>query len=199
MFEMWKPINDYEGLYEISSYGRIKSLRGKKPKYLKPQNDSRGYLQIGLNKDGIRKNYKVHRLVALHFVDGYFDGAEVDHIDTDRKNNHYSNLRWVTHSENTNNLLTLQHFSECKKGHSAYTTEESIMKAQATKKRKLENGEIKLKATKVRCVTTDKCFDSIKEASEYYNIRASEISACCKGKRKSCGRFNGVKLVWEYI
>lgn len=199
MFEMWKPINDYEGLYEISSYGRIKSLRGKKPKYLKPQNDSRGYLQIGLNKDGIRKNYKVHRLVALHFVEGYFDGAVVDHIDTDRKNNHYSNLRWVTHLENANNPLTLQHYSEYRKEHPVHITEEARMKAQATRKRKLENGEIKLKATKVRCVTTDKCFDSIKEASEYYNIRASEISACCKGKRKSCGRFNGVKLVWEYI
>ena len=67
--EIWKNIKGYEGLYEISSLGRVKSLKCGKVKILKPQSDSRGYLQIGLVKDKKRTNFKIHRLVAIAFIE----------------------------------------------------------------------------------------------------------------------------------
>ena len=95
----WRDVKGYEGLYKVSEYGDVLSIKSNA--LLKPQNDGRGYLNIGLYKNGKRKYHKIHRLVATAFCEGaeYFN--EVNHIDEDKANNHYSNLEWCTREYNT--------------------------------------------------------------------------------------------------
>jgi len=95
--EHWCPIENYPHYY-ISTYGRVFSDKYKK---IMSFNTSTPYLQIGLHKNGIRKFYKISRLVALHFLKK--TGDEVDHIDRNKLNNHVDNLRWVSKSENVRN------------------------------------------------------------------------------------------------
>ena len=109
--EVWKDIEGYEGLYQVSNFGNIKSLpkvrhngRGtyiQKEKILKPSNTSTGYKKIELCKDGKRKGFKVHRLVAIAFIPNPDNKPEVNHIDGNKINNNIDNLEWVTSSENT--------------------------------------------------------------------------------------------------
>ena len=90
-----------------------------KCKLLNPGKDRDGYLQVNLCKDCKPKLFKVHRLVAMAFQDicgEYVNGLEVDHLDTNPSNNRAENLRWCTHKDNINNLLTLQHKSDSNKG-----------------------------------------------------------------------------------
>tara|TARA_R110000868_G_scaffold102014_3_gene280897 strand:- start:1376 stop:1885 length:510 start_codon:yes stop_codon:yes gene_type:complete len=96
------PIPGMEGLYTINIYGGVYSIPRPNTSggYLKPQN-SRGYKAVRLYCNGSHKLYKVHRLVALAFVGGYFEGAQVNHIDEDKTNNYYRNLEWVTSFYNT--------------------------------------------------------------------------------------------------
>lgn len=101
--EIWKDIQGYEGLYQVSNLGNVKSLNwGNKGYarnlYLKKHN--KGYLQVELAKDGETKMFTVHRLVAIHFVDGYADGLVVNHINEDKQDNRAENLEWCTTSEN---------------------------------------------------------------------------------------------------
>jgi hypothetical protein len=110
--EIWKPIPGYEGLYEVSSIGRIKAL----PKRIKGNNGGvrfqpemimklnptkHGYLHITLCNQRNEKTWKVHRLVALVFVDNPHNKPIVNHIDNDKTNNAAWNLEWVTYKENT--------------------------------------------------------------------------------------------------
>ena len=101
--EVWKDIPGYEGLYQVSNLGNVRSLRYRnrdevRELFLKPHNQ--GYLQVELHKDGKRKMFTVHRLVAMAFVDGYEEGKQVNHIDENKKNNVSTNLEWVTVSQN---------------------------------------------------------------------------------------------------
>lgn len=108
--EIWKDIQGYEGLYQVSNLGNVKSLNwGNKGYarnlYLKKHN--KGYLQVELAKDGIKKMFTVHRLVALHFVDGYANGLVVNHRNENKRDNRAENLEWCTHSENVRYSLDL--------------------------------------------------------------------------------------------
>ena len=113
--EVWKPIKDYEGLYEISNLGRVKSLNyggTGKGKILKNIEDRKGYLKVCLTKNGRHKILKVHRLVAEAFIPNPGNKPCVDHINTIKNDNRVENLRWVTHKENSNNPLTKKKMSE---------------------------------------------------------------------------------------
>lgn len=106
--EIWKEIPGYEGLYEVSNYGQIRSIkrlekcgnktRIRKERILK-QSLRRGYLFVSLCKNGEKENVVIHRIVALLFIPNPNNMPEVDHIDGNKINNKVSNLRWVTAME----------------------------------------------------------------------------------------------------
>lgn len=112
--EIWKDIKDYEGLYQVSSLGRIRSLMKssggslyarKTPLIRKLQyNAVTGYIQVGLNKwqggGRIAKLYRVHRLVAIAFIVNQYNLKEVNHKDGNKKNNNVENLEWTSREEN---------------------------------------------------------------------------------------------------
>ena len=98
--EAWMLVDGYDN-YEVSSIGRVRNnVTGR---ILRQHNDGRGYLKIKLCKNGDMKNHKVHRLVAEAFCKNPNVKKYVDHIDNNRANNHYTNLRWVSSSENNRN------------------------------------------------------------------------------------------------
>ena len=101
--EIWKPINGYEGLYEISSYGRVKSLcagRWHTTIIRKLVPDKDGYMTVLLKKDGKYTNLKVHRLVAMAFLPNPDNCREVNHKDEDKANNRIENLEWCSRQYN---------------------------------------------------------------------------------------------------
>lgn len=109
--EIWKDIKDYEGLYQISNLGNVKSLQREKnnnggkqlleEKLLNPVITRLGYCRVGLhNKNGIKKVHLVHRLVAQTFIEKPSHLYEVNHIDGNKLNNHYTNLEWCDRGYN---------------------------------------------------------------------------------------------------
>lgn len=100
--EQWKSIAGYEGLYEVSNLGRVRSLKFGKTKILKPGRVGGGYLIVKLLKDCIRKNMKVHRLVAEAFIPNPNKLKTVNHKDEDKTNNNVNNLEWMTLADNLN-------------------------------------------------------------------------------------------------
>ena len=97
--ERWKDIKGFEGIAQVSSYGRVRNIQ--RNRHYTPQNNGVGYLKVGLWKDG--KTYKayIHRLVADAFLPNPSNLSEVNHIDSNRANNRVENLEWVSSSGNT--------------------------------------------------------------------------------------------------
>ena len=119
--EIWKDIYfikngtefNYIGSYQVSNYGRVKSLKNNKEKILKLTIDNNGYSKIGLYSDGKIKNFSVHRLVATMFIPNPENKPEVDHI-IPLKNggtNEVTNLKWTTREENCNNNFSKVNYS----------------------------------------------------------------------------------------
>lgn len=114
--EIWKDIAGYEGLYQVSNLGKVKSLPRKlwngrasyltNEKVLKTIKDKNGYENVALYKNKKAKVCKVHRLVAIAFIPNPENKPEVDHINTITNDNMVENLRWVTRSENMQNPIT---------------------------------------------------------------------------------------------
>ena len=187
--EIWKDIEGYEGLYQVSNMGRVKSLgrkvknislkrgyRETKDKILKQYIDRYGYLKVVLTKETQRSYFTAHRLVALAFIDNPLNKPSVDHKNTIRTDNRVENLRWLTQKEqlNDNELSKIRHLAAREKA------------TNSLKK-------------KVRCITTGEEFECINDAVRKYNICDGCIIRCCKGRQKYTGRLTGQKLQWEYI
>jgi hypothetical protein len=113
--EQYKPITNYEGLYEVSNFGNVRALPryntdkngktkfypGKDLKFDIVKKDHTSYARVTLSRDGRTKRCSVHRLVAQHFIaPATSEKDQVNHIDNNGLNNHYLNLEWVTGSEN---------------------------------------------------------------------------------------------------
>lgn len=98
--EVWNDVVGYKGLYRVSNFGRVRSLKFGNSKILKPILNARGYFQVTLCKDGIPKNINIHKLVQFAF----FLGEEyIDHINRDKTDNRLINLRVCTHAQNLAN------------------------------------------------------------------------------------------------
>jgi hypothetical protein len=156
--ENWKDIPGYEGLYQVSDCGQVKSLErvvwnGKanhvlKEKILKPILDTCGYHRVNLWKNGKVNTYLVHRLVALAFLDGD-NTLTVNHIDECKMNNHVSNLEYLTQADNVRAWIK----------NNPERRAESIKKAQ--------EASVEATGQKVLDTQTNKTFPSIIAASRY--------------------------------
>ena len=113
--ELWKDIRGYEGFYQISNRGRIRSIAVrrylgkyqrmeiiKREKIMTPTDNGHGYLVVHLKANNNRKVSYIHRLVAEHFIDNPENKPEVNHKDYNRHNNDVNNLEWVSRQENVN-------------------------------------------------------------------------------------------------
>ena len=100
--EIWCPIKGYEGQYEVSDKGRVRSLKYGKERMLKLIRTPQGYLLVSLCKNGEHKMYYVHRLVSQAFIPNQNNLPEVNHKDEDKENNSVHNLEWCTDKYNTN-------------------------------------------------------------------------------------------------
>ena len=102
MDEVFRPIEGYERLYEVSNMGRVRSLKYGKKKILKPVMTKFGYLRVGLHKEGKQKLFFVHRLVTQAFIPNPEGLPQINHIDEDKTNNVVDNLEWCDHRYNMN-------------------------------------------------------------------------------------------------
>ena len=184
--EEWRDIQGYDGYYQVSNLGRVRSLDRylpfngtislKKGRILKQGNDGNGYKQVNLSKDGKTKMCRVHRLVAEAFIPNHEKLPCVNHIDEDKTNNNVDNLEFCTQKYNVNFGTGIQRMSKLLKGKFINRHDQSIPIVQYT-----------LDGTFVAE------YPSITEAQRQTGIAHQSISACCLGKRKNvCG------YVWRY-
>lgn len=115
--EIWEPIKGYEGLYEVSDLGRVRSLerldalgRWTKTRILRLSKNQQGYPKVRLFKDNKGKTYPVHKLVAIMFLPNPDNLPQIDHINTKRDDARLCNLRWCTAKQNCNNPISIQHY-----------------------------------------------------------------------------------------
>ena len=211
MNEIWKDVNGYEGLYKISNLGRVKSLGNKttqkKEVILRPHNLRRGYKNVALYKNGIKKEVSIHRLVAEAFIPNPYNKPYIDHINTVTDDNRVENLRWCTPKENANNKRTLKKKSESVKGdknpmygkkgilapaYGKHLTEEHKRKISIAKKGKITNyGKTLMKKIDQYDINGNfiKTWESISNIEKELGILGTHISRVCKGKRKTTGGY----------
>lgn len=178
MEEIWKDIQGYEGMYQVSNYGRVKSLGRlvngsnqygvkfqylKKDKILKPILDKWGYLRISIYKNNHKIAKRIHILVAETFLENQNNYSIINHINGDKTDNRVENLEWCTQSHNVQE---------------SYRLGLRIPTGRAVNQYDLDGNFIKT-------------WDTIKEPRLLYNN--SHISDCCNGTRKTAAGY-----IWRY-
>lgn len=223
--EVWKDIPDYEGLYQVSNLGRIKSLNFNKTgieKIMKPRTGNRYYM-IALWKNGIRKDYLLHRIVAKTFIPNPENKPFINHKDENCFNNSINNLMWCTHKENMNWGTRNERISKANKGKVIpKNIREKISKSNKGKKisdeqkeylRKIRTG-IKLTEEHKKKISVSNKGKTAKKVNQYdldgnfikqwdcildfyksinKTKNNSSVSSCCKGKLKTAYGYK-----WKY-
>lgn len=173
MQEIFKDIQGYEGVYQVSNLGNVKSYKNKDGKILIPSPNNYGYQRVGLRCNN-RKLCSVHRLVAEAFISNPENKKEVNHINGIKTDNRVQNLEWSTHSEN----IIHAHKTGLIKAHNKRGKDWPLSKP-------------------VNQLTLDGKFiakhTSGKEAAMHLGSHAATISNCCKGKGKTASGFK-----WEF-
>ena len=177
MEEIFKDIEGYEQLYQISNLGRVKSLgnggSNSKEKVLKPAKLKNNYLQVVLSKQGKLKHHLVHRLVAQAFLDNPNNLPEVNHRDEDKTNNCIENLEWCDTKYNIN-----------------YGTRNK----RVCEKNKISQKNDINKSKQVLCVETGKIYPSTRDVARQLGFSQGNISNVCNGIRKTAYKFH-----WCYV
>ena len=169
--EIWCPIKGYEGIYEVSDQGRVKSIGYGKERTLKPGRNTQGYLQVKLCKNGEKKMYLVHRLVVQTFIPNPDNLPQVNHKDENKENNSVQNLEWCDRKYNVNYGTRIKKISE-----------------------KMTNGKL---SKPVLQFTKDGVF--VREWKSTHDVERNlgyfhnNISYCCTGRYKSAYGF-----IWKY-
>lgn len=161
--EIWTPIEGYETRYAISNFGAVKSIKTNK---LLKQEIRRDYYSVQLFDGHNYKHQSIHRLVAKHFIDNPQHFLYVNHKDENKLNNNVNNLEWCTHSYNVNYGSAIERSKE----------------KRSSKVHQFDKNGVLINT-----------FDSIADAERITGIFNPNIVKCCKGKRKSAGKF-----VWRY-
>ena len=194
IMEQWKNIEGYEGLYQVSNEGRIKSLHreiiykdGRKKvleeRILHNFISDLGYYHVMLSKDGVPKRYKVHRLVAKAFIPNPENLPVINHKDENPKNNVVENLEWCTQGYNV-------HYGTM---------------IERGRKKQL-NREDKSKPLDKIDMTTGEILESFKSASEVERnnpqFKTSSVSRCCRGGQYLNGKWQTISdykgFMWKY-
>ncbi len=105
MQEIWKDIEGFDGRYQISSWGNVRNLNGD---IIKPFENEKGYLKVGLTKDGKCHKKRINRLVAIAFIPNPYELPQVNHKDGNKKNNSITNLEWSTDELNKKHAKLLR-------------------------------------------------------------------------------------------
>jgi hypothetical protein len=182
--EIWKDVLGYDGLYMVSNLGRVKSLghliptkgeslRQSKTRIIKQKLKKNGYLEIMLSKNGIKRIFLVHRLVAFAFLD-YPQAPRniVNHKDENPKNNTIENLEWVTHRENVNYGTAIER----------------------TRQHLINHPKTSRPVVAIASSGDEFRFPSVSEAARFMGCSPLRISYLCRGK----GRYRDDKYTWKY-
>ena len=183
--EKWKDIPNYEGLYKISNTGKVLSLSnyGGKKFIRKTIIDKYGYERVVLVKNQKQKNCLVHRLVAQAFIPNPNNYPQVNHKDENKANNSLENLEWCTRKYNCNYGTRLQKLSEKLK-----VIRKGKHFSRNTEFKKGDNSKM------VIDITTNKKYNSMREAYEDTGIPTGNICLCCFGKIKQTKGH-----IWRYF
>lgn len=179
--EIWEDIIGYEGMYQVSNIGNIKSIRRMdsqgnwiRGRILKPQKCTNEYLMVSLCKNGIAKQKLIHILVATYHVPNPHNLPEVNHKKGIKIDNRASELEWSSHSNNIK--------------HSYYVLNRKKSRAQLGRNGALHHG-----SKPVRCVETGVVYESLHIAAQAIGGNQSNIGKVCRGDASHC---KGYK--WEY-
>ena len=187
--EIWKPIKYYEGLYEVSNKGNVRSVdrhvtNGIRYRLLigKPMKtfpNSYGYLKITLSKNNKGKKYLVHRLVAEAFIPNPNNLPCIDHINTIKTDNRVENLRWCSYKENSNNPLTREHNKNRPK---------EVQEKRLATKRKKQSYHCEVPVYYIDEQGKKISFKSMNEAQRQTNVHSSYISRSVNKKVPTLGK-----------
>lgn len=172
MTEIWKPIDGFDGVYEVSNLGNVRNVnwRGQGYRLLKPHHDKDGYLRVGFCINNRKQMRYVHRLVATAFIDNPYGKEQVNHKDEVRDHNSVDNLEWVTCTENNNYGTRNYRLSKSKLN----TNCKAINQID-------DNGEVV------------KCWESLHEIGRQTGYDITHIMRVCKGVKKT-----GYGYKWQY-
>lgn len=194
MEEIWKPLKEFSGYY-ISNSGRIKTRFGN---ILNGNVDSHGYKNVRIKVGKKFKTYHIARLVAKTFIPNPENKPCVDHINTIKTDNRVENLRWCSYKENMRNPLTykklLLELLKPERLKNLNQTGKTFSEEHRRKISESNKGKKPIRFRMVKCVETQKVYDSIINAERDTGVKYQSISSVCRGKRGSAGGFH-----WCYI
>ena len=191
MCEIWKSVKGYEGLYEVSNMGGVRSLRNGK---IMSVSYKKRYCTVALYKDKAKRHFYVHRLVAEVFCEKQ-DGREVvNHIDNNTHNNKAENLEWVTPKSNTLHSANQGRMKSRENIKKAIAANKGKRMDLITRQKisKAKKGSPSILRKSVVCVETGEIFDSITQAATAVGVSRSSISKCVTDN--TAGGYH-----WKYV